>query len=85
MLDSKNDNDDIYKNLNKLYKEGKYKETIENIHDFEIDFKEDPILTNLKGACYTKLGEYEDAISSLMDTLSIEPNNRYALLNIATS
>ena len=84
MLDSKADNNDMYKNLNKLYKDGKYKETIENIDNFEIDLKEDPILTNLKGACYTNLGEYEKAISSLMDTLSIEPNNRYALLNIAT-
>ena len=37
------------------------------------------------GACHTKLGEYEDAIThSLMNTLSIDPNNRYALLNIAT-
>ena len=84
MLDSKTDNDDIYKGLDKLYKEGKYKETIENIHNCEIDLEEDPILMNLKGACYTKLGEYEKAISSLMDTLSIDPNNRYALINIAT-
>ena len=36
------------------------------------------------GACHTKLGEYEDAITSLMNTLSIDPNNKYALLNIAT-
>ena len=31
-----------------------------------------------------KLGEYEKAISSLMNTLSIDPNNKYALINIAT-
>ena len=84
MLDSKTDNNDIYKGLNELYKAGKYEETIENIQNCGIDLEEDPSLMNLKGACYTKLGEYEKAISSLMDTLSIDPDNRYALINIAT-
>ena len=37
MLDSKADNNDIYNSLNELYKDGKYKETIENIDNFEID------------------------------------------------
>ena len=46
MLDSKTDNNDVYKNLDKLYKDGKYKETIENINNCEIDLKEDPTLTN---------------------------------------
>ena len=84
MLDSKNDIDDIYKSLDKLYKDGKYKETIESIHNCELDLGENPNLLNLMGACHTKLGEYEDAITSLMNTLSIDPNNKYALLNIAT-
>ena len=84
MLDSKNDIDDIYKSLDKLYKNGRYKETIESIHNCELDLGENPNLLNLMGACHTKLGEYEDAISSLMNTLSIDPNNKYALINLAT-
>ena len=84
MLDSKTDNNDIYKGLNELYKAGKYEETIENIQNCGIDLEEDPSLMNLKGACYTRLGEYEKAISSLMDTLSIDPDNKYALINLAT-
>ena len=84
MLDSKTENNDIYEKLDKLYKDGKYEETIENINNCGIDLEQEPALMNLKGACYTRLGEYEKAISSLMDTLSIDPNNKYALINIAT-
>ena len=84
MLDSKIDNNEIYNSLDKLYKNGKYREAIEKIYNSELDLQENPLLMNLMGACYTKLGEYEDAISSLMNTLSIDPNNKYALINLAT-
>ena len=43
----KNDIDDIYKSLDKLYKDGKYKETIESIHNCELDLGENPNLLNL--------------------------------------
>ena len=47
MLDSKNDIDDIYKILTSYTKEGKYKETIESIHNCELDLGENPNLLNL--------------------------------------
>ena len=42
------------KELDKLYKDGKYKETIENIDNCEIDFEEDPTLMNLRGCLLYK-------------------------------
>ncbi len=71
---------DEFDNATKLYEQGKYKEAIEQYQKIENETKE---VKMALASCYWQMNDYKNANKYYLEVLSLEPNNKDALINSA--
>ena len=57
-----------------LYSSGQPKDALNIIDKLMDEFPNEPILHNISGACYSALGQIEDAIDSYNEAIIIKPD-----------
>jgi protein O-GlcNAc transferase len=67
----------------KLFSSGKYKESLESLSELKNQYPDEPLIFNIKGACYAGLGEYQKAITHYKKAIAIDPNYYKAYFNLA--
>ena len=72
-----------YDALIELYNRNKFQEIIDKIDPSAIHSENDPRIHNVLAASYLNLGNSEQAIMHYGTTLSLDPDNYDALINLA--
>ncbi len=65
-----------------LYSNGEIKNALDNINLLSIEFPDEPLLFNLRGACNAGLSNYDDALKDYKKAVSIKPDYVDAHFNL---
>ena len=68
-----------------LYSSGQIQKALKSINSLSIIYPEEPILHNIRGACYSSLNQKDKAIKSFKDAVFIKPDYIDGLYNLGNT
>ena len=80
-------NEEVYQSnidaILRLFSDEKYTEAIEALSNLDNKYPNKSLISNIRGACYAGLGQFDDAIKFYKKAIKIEPNYSKAHFNLA--
>ena len=68
-----------------LFSKGEINQALDAVQDLLKDYPNEPVLFNIKGACYADLGQLDVAITNYKEAITIKPDYAKAHFNLAGS
>ena len=65
------------------FAEGKFQEALISIEALKKDYPNESILFNIRGACLSEMGNFDDAVKSYKVAISLNPDYAKAYFNLA--
>ena len=68
-----------------LFSKGEINQALDAVQDLLKDYPNEPVLFNIKGACYADLGQLDVAVTNYKEAITIKPDYAKAHFNLAGS
>ena len=68
-----------------LFSKGEINQALDAVQDLLKDYPNEPVLFNIKGACYADLGQLDIAVTNYKEAITIKPDYAKAHFNLAGS